>query len=418
MSRLPRLFSAIESNHWSPPRRPSVNDSSSHARAWSRSPRLVATIASRWIATEYACSCPAAVFEISSMRDASCSPSSMSPCHSARNPLPHKSRRAAPARGRPRARRRRSGSAGPRSSDRASASTARWPPTAAAHRPRPRSPAGARASRAGSRAPHRAARATRELPARAAPGARARRVRRSRPHDDPESARVRELVELFGRELANRLEHPVAVAGAAEEALVDQRGDRVDVGAADLLGASSVQPPANTRQAGEEVLLRRASAGRGSRRSSRAASAAAQVPTASRRRAEAAAARVVRAGPAARAPSRAQQPARSRAAGSRGAVQISATSPLAAKSELTAGGTLREELYRFLLAQRIDGDLPLTVDVQRLAARDEHRQMTDRTRSPRRRRRRRRADARSCRARAAGACRRPLPTACPSTRAA
>ena len=34
-------------------------------------------------------------------------------------------------------------------------------------------------------------------------------------------AGVGKLVELFGCEFANRLEHPVAVAGAAEEALVD-----------------------------------------------------------------------------------------------------------------------------------------------------------------------------------------------------
>ena len=38
-------------------------------------------------------------------------------------------------------------------------------------------------------------------------------------------------------------------------------------------------------------------------------------------------------------------------------------------------GTLHEEIDCFPLSQRIDGDLPLAVDVQRLAARDEHRQV-------------------------------------------
>jgi hypothetical protein len=38
-------------------------------------------------------------------------------------------------------------------------------------------------------------------------------------------------------------------------------------------------------------------------------------------------------------------------------------------------GTLHEEIDRFPLPHRIDGDLPLAVDVQRLAARDEHRQV-------------------------------------------
>ena len=50
---------------------------------------------------------------------------------------------------------------------------------------------------------------------------------------------------------------------------------------------------------------------------------------------------------------------------------------LAVRGEVGAdgGGTLHEEIDRFPLPQRVDGDLPLAVDVQRLAARDEHRQM-------------------------------------------
>ena len=37
-----------------------------------------------------------------------------------------------------------------------------------------------------------------------------------------ELARVREPVEPLGGELANRLEHPVAVSSSAEQALVDE----------------------------------------------------------------------------------------------------------------------------------------------------------------------------------------------------
>ena len=70
-----------------------------------------------------------------------------------------------------------------------------------------------------------------------------------------ELADVREPFEpLFG-EFANRLEHPVAVAGAAEEALVDQRGDCVEVGAADLLGGLQRAAARKYGEAGEEVLL-------------------------------------------------------------------------------------------------------------------------------------------------------------------
>ena len=69
-------------------------------------------------------------------------------------------------------------------------------------------------------------------------------------------AGVGKLGELFGREFANRLEHPVAVACAAEEALVDQRGDCIDVGAADLLGGVQCATAGKYGEPGEEVLLR------------------------------------------------------------------------------------------------------------------------------------------------------------------
>jgi hypothetical protein len=62
----------------------------------------------------------------------------------------------------------------------------------------------------------------------------------------PKLVGIRDLVEVLGCELANRLEHPVAVSGAAQDALVDQGGDRVDVCPQISSAASSVQPPANT----------------------------------------------------------------------------------------------------------------------------------------------------------------------------
>jgi hypothetical protein len=47
---------------------------------------------------------------------------------------------------------------------------------------------------------------------------------------------------------------------------------------------------------------------------------------------------------------------------------------LAVRSEVRADGSrpLQEERYGFALSQRVDRDLPLSVDVERLAARDEH----------------------------------------------
>ena len=44
------------------------------------------------------------------------------------------------------------------------------------------------------------------------------------------------LVQPFARVLADRLEHPVALVREAEQALLDERLQRVEVGAADLLG--------------------------------------------------------------------------------------------------------------------------------------------------------------------------------------
>ena len=190
----------------------------------------------------------------------------------------------------------------------------------------------------------------------------------------PKHAGVRELVELFGRELANRLEHPVAVAGAAEEALVDQRGDRVDVGAADLLGGLQRATAGEHGQAGEEVLLcrRQEVVAPGDRR--------AQRPLPLRCRARAAGKQ--------RQPllesfeqDRRRESLHARSSQfdrERQAVEAPADLgdlAVCGKVGTDGQGTLHEEIDRFPLSQRIDGDLPLAVDVQRLAARDEHRQV-------------------------------------------
>ena len=44
------------------------------------------------------------------------------------------------------------------------------------------------------------------------------------------------LVQPFARIVADRLEHPVALVREAEQVLLDQRLQRLDVGSADLLG--------------------------------------------------------------------------------------------------------------------------------------------------------------------------------------
>ena len=67
-------------------------------------------------------------------------------------------------------------------------------------------------------------------------------------------------VEPLERELPDRLEHPeallaVRIGAAADEALVEQRRQRVEVGAADLLGVLERGAAAEHREPGEERLL-------------------------------------------------------------------------------------------------------------------------------------------------------------------
>ena len=68
------------------------------------------------------------------------------------------------------------------------------------------------------------------------------------------------LLEPFRGELADRLEHPVALlaepAGAApKEALVEKRGERVESASQTASADSSVQPPRKTESRLEETLL-------------------------------------------------------------------------------------------------------------------------------------------------------------------
>ena len=63
------------------------------------------------------------------------------------------------------------------------------------------------------------------------------------------------LVQPFARILADRLEHPVALGREAEQALLDQRLQRVDVGAADLLGGVQGAAAGEDREGADDALL-------------------------------------------------------------------------------------------------------------------------------------------------------------------
>ena len=153
--------------------------------------------------------------------------------------------------------------------------------------------------------------------------------------------------------------------------LSTQRGDRVDVGAADRLGRLERAAAGEHGEAREQVLLGRRE----------------QVVAPRDRRAQ----RPLPLGRRPRAAGEQGQPllepfeqGRRRehlhARGSqldreRQAVEAPADlGDLAVRGEVgaTASGPLHEQLHRFPLAQRVDRDLPLAVDVQRLAARHEH----------------------------------------------
>src|SRR5262245_15762945 len=65
----------------------------------------------------------------------------------------------------------------------------------------------------------------------------------------------RRVVELLGCELADRLEHPEAVARTADETLVDKRLKYVEVGAGDCLRRVERATAAEGAEAREETRL-------------------------------------------------------------------------------------------------------------------------------------------------------------------
>ena len=64
-------------------------------------------------------------------------------------------------------------------------------------------------------------------------------------------------VELVAAVFADRLEHPEAVGAAAQKALVDERGECLEVGPADLLDRFERRTPGEHREAGGELALLR-----------------------------------------------------------------------------------------------------------------------------------------------------------------
>ncbi len=73
-------------------------------------------------------------------------------------------------------------------------------------------------------------------------------------------AELHQILKLFKPvrgKLADRLEHPVTCAAPADEALVEERGDPVEVCTADLLGSLQRATAGEDGEPGEEVLLGR-----------------------------------------------------------------------------------------------------------------------------------------------------------------
>ena len=64
------------------------------------------------------------------------------------------------------------------------------------------------------------------------------------------------LGELLGRELADRLQHPEAVAGTTYQALVEQRLQRIRVGLGNLLRGLQRGATRQHRETGEQRSLR------------------------------------------------------------------------------------------------------------------------------------------------------------------
>ena len=73
----------------------------------------------------------------------------------------------------------------------------------------------------------------------------------------PEHVELTALLEPHERELADRLQQDVAPAVPAQQALVDQRRDRVETRLADVLGRVERAPAREDPQPGERASLRR-----------------------------------------------------------------------------------------------------------------------------------------------------------------
>ena len=63
------------------------------------------------------------------------------------------------------------------------------------------------------------------------------------------------FVEPLRRVLPDRLQHPVALVGEAEQALLDERLQRVEIGLADFFGRLQRAAAREDGEAGEELLL-------------------------------------------------------------------------------------------------------------------------------------------------------------------
>ena len=63
------------------------------------------------------------------------------------------------------------------------------------------------------------------------------------------------LAQTVARVFTNGLEHPVALSRVANEALVDERLQQVEIGARDLLGGVQRRPASEDGQAGKQASL-------------------------------------------------------------------------------------------------------------------------------------------------------------------
>ena len=185
---------------------------------------------------------------------------------------------------------------------------------------------------------------------------------------------VRRLVEPLERVLADRVEHAEAAAAPPpDEVLLDERLEDVELGVADRLGRLEREAAARTRPGAGRAPARPARAARSSTRSPRATCAAA--PGASRGSRWRGAAAAGRAGRAARpgSSSATRAAASSIASGSPSSRrQISPTSRSGGSRARPPARARRRATSASSSGKRLDRVALLGLEVQRLAARDEH----------------------------------------------